>query len=459
MAQADLYGILKAVNDQLSAKGSTIAARKDLDSAPHDLRISATDLIKEINIQLQDVKLMGSSSKSVIINSYGYNKDEGRTNRSDAIRALEDFGRGSGFTAAQSQIIKDLAEEYCTNVLEFIRKRAGKNYSVEIISGGGTEYTVRISKISDTKESVYNFLTKDKDAPLGVAKGILRNKLNNSFKKLGNVRENFELHLGHITGVAELQSMRAMSQVNLALESAGTTVIKDLMKLEVLSKFKQLGNPEFAKSFEFSGALLRPESAASNLTQSGYEKTQLTEVKNAIKAVVEANKDWANQRGSDSVIDALTKDLIKTIKSNTKVPVKTSVKNLSINAAPTSAKMERVVERKVRKLNNKVGQLGLNAPQPSLSIRALIPMLNQRLPEYVKANMGHQGRLNNRTGRFAESTEIVDIDGDYVTYSYMLSPYQVFESQGSRDPRPLIEMSIRQMALGIIKSKFSLRRV
>lgn len=459
MAQADLYGILKAVNDQLSAKGSTIAARKDLDSAPHDLRISATDLIKEINIQLQDVKLMGSSSKSVIINSYGYNKDEGRTNRSDAIRALEDFGRGSGFTAAQSQIIKDLAEEYCTNVLEFIRKRAGKNYSVEIISGGGTEYTVRISKISDTKESVYNFLTKDKDAPLGVAKGILRNKLNNSFKKLGNVRQNFELHLGHITGVAELQSMRAMSQVNLALESAGTTVIKDLMKLEVLSKFKQLGNPEFAKSFEFSGALLRPESAASNLTQSGYEKTQLTEVKNAIKAVVEANKDWANQRGSDSVIDALTKDLIKAVKSNTKVPVKTSVKNLSINAAPTSAKMERVVERKVRKLNNKVGQLGLNAPQPSLSIRALIPMLNQRLPEYVKANMGHQGRLNNRTGRFAESTEIVDIDGDYVTYSYMLSPYQVFESQGSRDPRPLIEMSIRQMALGIIKSKFSLRRV
>lgn len=459
MAQADLYGILKAVNDQLQEKGSTDKLRKELDSAPHELRVSANDLIREINIQLQDVRLTGAGTKAAVVNSYGYNFGAGRTDRAFANERLQELADTTGFTSKQQQIIRELAEEYCANVLKYIRERAGNNYSVEIVAGGGTEYTVRISKISEIKETVYDFLTKKEAAPLGRAKSVLRNKLATSFKNLGNVRQNFELHLGHITAVSEVQAFRAMSQVNLALESAGTTIIKDLMKLEVLSKFKQLGNPEFAKSFELKGALLRPESAASNLTQSGYEKAQLNEVRNAIKAVVEANKDWANQRGSDSVIDALTKDLIKTVKSNTKVPVKTSVKNLSINAAPTSAKMERVVERKVRKLNNKVGQLGLNAPQPSLSIRALIPMLNQRLPEYVKANMGHQGRLNNRTGRFAESTEIVDIDGDYVTYSYMLSPYQVFESQGSRDPRPLIEMSIRQMALGIIKSKFSLRRV
>lgn len=101
------------------------------------------------------------------------------------------------------------------------------------------------------------------------------------------------------------------------------------------------------------------------------------------------------------------------------------------------------------------------------SITNLQAILNQKLAEQIKKNMGKglaKSILNYRSGRFANSVKVDNIslsrDGKLeVFYSYMRYPYQTFEpgfKQGypeSRDPRLLISKSIRQLATDIVINK------
>ena len=78
-------------------------------------------------------------------------------------------------------------------------------------------------------------------------------------------------------------------------------------------------------------------------------------------------------------------------------------------------------------------------------------------------------RLVYRTGRFAESARITDITYTpqgypSIGYTYMKYPYQTFEpgfAQGSedRDPRKLIDRSIRELAVQFTLGRFYTRRV
>ena len=102
------------------------------------------------------------------------------------------------------------------------------------------------------------------------------------------------------------------------------------------------------------------------------------------------------------------------------------------------------------------------------SVTAMMGMLNQRINEKVKENMGDP-RLNNRTGAFAASVRITDVTKTpqgfpSVGYTYEKNPYQTFEigyAQGSqdRDPRKLIDLSIRQLAAEMALGRLYTRRV
>ncbi len=80
--------------------------------------------------------------------------------------------------------------------------------------------------------------------------------------------------------------------------------------------------------------------------------------------------------------------------------------------------------------------------------------------------------LENRTGRFADSIEVVDITQTQkgfpsIGYTYQKDPYQVFEdgtgqppwANGNRDPRSIIDKSIREIAAQFAIGRFYTRRV
>lgn len=106
--------------------------------------------------------------------------------------------------------------------------------------------------------------------------------------------------------------------------------------------------------------------------------------------------------------------------------------------------------------------------ESAISLLRFISLMNQKLPQTVAKNMGDPA-LNIRTGRFASSvrvTEVVPTTKGFpsVGYTYMKNPYQTFEQgfkQGNpdRDPRKLIDRSIREIAAQLVTVRLYTRRV
>ena len=100
----------------------------------------------------------------------------------------------------------------------------------------------------------------------------------------------------------------------------------------------------------------------------------------------------------------------------------------------------------------------------------LMALINAKLPQTVAGNMG-EPRLVNRTGRFAGSARVTNITATpqgypSIGYSYETNPYGVFEkssgtrfASADRDPRTLIDASIREIATQLIAGRFYTRRI
>jgi len=100
----------------------------------------------------------------------------------------------------------------------------------------------------------------------------------------------------------------------------------------------------------------------------------------------------------------------------------------------------------------------------------LIGLINKDLPNTVRKNMQAPG-LENQTGRFAESvrlTDVIQTPKGYPSfgYTYQKNPYQVFEmgrgqtpwASPERDPRKVIDRSIREIAAQFAIGRFYTRR-
>ena len=105
------------------------------------------------------------------------------------------------------------------------------------------------------------------------------------------------------------------------------------------------------------------------------------------------------------------------------------------------------------------------------SLAPLLALLNAKLPQEVASNMGPPG-LEYQTGRFASSVRITDVNRTpqgypSIGYTYQKDPYQDFEvgtgspryATNDRDPRKLIDRSIREIAAEFALGRFYTRRV
>jgi hypothetical protein len=470
MAQGDLYRLLRQISEEVHK--NTTVLRDEMEAWTHYLDVSADDVTKQVFIQLRDIELKQRGQQG-ITRTYGYTvKNE--MSREDATSALSEIGEGTSFSEDAKTAIKAACNAYAENVYNLLQSAKGSSFQVDKVKGNNTNYTLKITPLGTANANVYKFLTKGK--VLEIAKTRLKRELNLLYskylkkvlpKRQIDVRKEVFFHLGHITAVSEVQASKAITSLQSAIKDVETKwnvagLAESLINYEMLSKFSSLGNPEFTKDFDSKVAYVRPESEASNLTQSGYEKEVLNRVRAAFKKIIDANPSWAEQGGSDSVVDAIGKSLMQTAaKRGAKVQG-----NIKINSKSNKSTIQDKIKSKERKITQKIGSIGaedykqVQTSTPTVNLKSLIPVLNMRLPEFVRANMGQGGRLVNRTGRFAESSKIIDISEDAtISYTYMRYPYGVFEQDRARDPRPLIEQSIRELARGLIQEKFNTRRV
>ena len=99
---------------------------------------------------------------------------------------------------------------------------------------------------------------------------------------------------------------------------------------------------------------------------------------------------------------------------------------------------------------------------------ALKELIQAQLAERLLDNMKLPA-LRNRTGRFRRSAQVQNVmvgprGGTEVQYTYMKDPYSTFEPGGNmgstdRDPRRLIDKSIREAAAHLALGRFYTRRL
>tara|TARA_R110001599_G_scaffold61230_2_gene169997 strand:+ start:2370 stop:3770 length:1401 start_codon:yes stop_codon:yes gene_type:complete len=215
-------------------------------------------------------------------------------------------------------------------------------------------------------------------------------------------------------------------------------------------------------------------------------KKEKTDWKKIKPDLVKAIKDWAlkseiaGKKGSKSIIEntvtAITLNVATSFESK---------KNLKVDLVSKNRKTRKKSKASITKKSNfspkskSVAKVRLTgAPQRSKTTRGvssyplqLIALLNRDLPNRIRNNMTEPS-LVNRTGRFSESVKVTDIiktprGYPSIGYTYQRDPYEVFEmgngdprwATRSRDPRKLIDRSIREVASQYALGRFYTRRV
>jgi len=219
-------------------------------------------------------------------------------------------------------------------------------------------------------------------------------------------------------------------------------------------------------------AILSSQDARLNLEEGDIEKAALGELRKAVEAEYAT---LLKQKGSKTLYEATEQHLNSTLASsrNTKYNGKKSSKPVS-----NKSKSKAAPQKKGKEINNSVKVVtgaGAISPKKRKTANksrasdqlAMIAKMNTQLPKTVAANMTDP-RLNYRSGRFSKSVKITDITQTpqgfpSIGYTYDKFPYQTFEkgfAQGSveRDPRRLIDASIRELAIQFAIGRFYTRR-
>lgn len=186
------------------------------------------------------------------------------------------------------------------------------------------------------------------------------------------------------------------------------------------------------------------------------------------------NIDISQLKGSPTLVqdaEALVMSTISDFKKNKNIRIYSENK-----AKPTPTKTRSSYKSKQVKSANLSNRKRLRQANPyidkqeqePLNYFSFLAILDKRLPATVMKNMEYPA-LENRTGRFANSVKAVDVirtpkGFPSIGYTYQMDPYQIFEPGGrmgstERDPKRLIDRSIREIASEYAMMRFYTRRV
>ena len=286
---------------------------------------------------------------------------------------------------------------------------------------------------------------------------------------------------GHIEGEGILES-----RVRDAIDTAFNDTYGKRAKKEVLeSNLDALGmDLDFVRDDKKNTHQIKVQSKVENRTTGFLSGDQKRELRQQLRRAIERLNDSTpitGLKGSRSIEE------VEELKINQRVlqefAKKTNIKTSKIvkpKLEKRSAKLSGS-KRKNKVVNGKIAAVAV--PRAKMKQRkpaskgipgsplALIGLINKRLPDTVRKNMNPPA-LENRTGRFVDSIKLTDITKTpqgfpRIGYTYAKNPYQVYEmgvgsapwATPERDPRKLIDRSIREIAAQFAIGRFYTRRV
>jgi len=216
---------------------------------------------------------------------------------------------------------------------------------------------------------------------------------------------------------------------------------------------------------------LKEESAFQNQGDASGERAILRALTKEVRSVLK-NVDFFNQRGSSSAMDIVS---FRIMDAAVKKGGKSRGKRSLVQDSDSVSKIKIASSTKTSSQKESVG---LKVPQaktsPATNLNRnwlqLLPMINSRLTDIVAKNM-NSPRLNFRTGRLAQSAKVVNVEQTpqglpSFVFDYERDPYDVFDrtlgrspwNTPQRDPRALVDVSVREIVREMAIGRFFTRR-
>ena len=307
-------------------------------------------------------------------------------------------------------------------------------------------------------------LSKATPAVIRSIEGVLNETSNVKSKSLWNLNHK------HLEGIIETQVRDAINNALIGEEEITKKHLTAFMKKNKISL-------EVIRDTRSNTAHVSLGSQRENSKEGGISGARKQKLQKALlKAIkqLDSNIPIAELPGSDSFVEIFEKKVVtKTLdpfrgKKNVKVSkaskTKHSKKTHTIKVTPA---VKAAASLRRRKSIKAAAAKKAPAAQPL----QLLAMINAKLPATVRKNM-NSPMLVNRTGTFAESVKLTDISKTpkgfpSIGYTYDKSPYGVFEmgngdprfATPERDPRRIIDQSIREIAAHLAIGRFFTRRV
>lgn len=475
MAKKDLNVIVKNITKQIE---SNSGLRNELNTFKHEYSVSSAELFLEAKYQLGDlIKTIGSPSVTEV------------KRRLTVLKTLVDE-----YVAG----LYDAFKAYKGSAKIVFRRGSDRNSFIILVTGGltakgnktdvfGVINNKRTSKLlpqlrANILEQVFiSYKEENLDRALYGAKTVDeatgRETRSGGLFQLGHEKQ------GSISVRRKAEILRSLSTKQGAREIlSGTSLSKEIQASIVLSVNTYAKGEAGALLKEFTSILkVNEESARRNQSDSSKEKRFLNNLKNEVRHYLLNELDLFNAKSSSSAADIFISRVEEPlVKMGAKVSRKKKVK--SSKTSSDSGKVYGRVTSSSSKESMKGSPIQLPMDQTkdisssrtrseaSRNWSSLLPIINIKLPEKVANNM-RSPRLNFRTGKLASSAEVVAIETTRQGYpsfvfDYERDPYDVFDrikgrspwNTPERDPRNLVDVSLREILRELAVERFYTRR-
>lgn len=488
MSTSDTLAFLTKLHDSLDknkAKGATQIYRNLVaNKRVHIFRFSSKEMANQMKIELEMDTNFGTLTQKdrQVINSKA---EEMHSELAIELRRLETFS--SKYRETKNTLYFRFDEN--TETGKVITLRSGRTIDVD-----PTDIFEKVK--SAYRPALKNFFTGVQDhlrstTEVNPETGRMRHRaLRTDSGKVRKAPGKY-FHAGHEKGAGIFESyLRDVFEGIAGSAGLDTEVVKDDVAHVLGAKTLLLLIRDDAKdthTIKIESAYLNTLAKEGGLDVASLKNQLKKELLAAIDKVAEAEKlgkGIEGLKGSDSILEkkkkqALTKIVapfkkLKYVKVTTKRDLrvksssytrKKSVKGPRVTSVPFAISGKGITASKGSKSTSRgSGESAASAPLQ------MIAQINKELPNVVRNNM-RQPALVNRTGTFAESVKVTDVQQTpkgfpSIGYTYKKDPYEVFEmgSEGNwatpeRDPRRLIEGSIREIAANMAMGRFYMRRV
>jgi hypothetical protein len=305
-------------------------------------------------------------------------------------------------------------------------------------------------------------------------------------KKDPSVRHGGLLQLGHLEGFAVVQKraqdiaskVKKTHRVNI-----GTGTLSKFISTRAASISALKGQFELEVEIDLNNVVLGSDEF---FLDNQYKEEENTILESLKEEFFSEKQKWLDQRGSDSFKDVSLEvgynELIDKLNSSFsskraevkyvrgKKAIKTDKSPSSVTKKITATASVTKSNTKGEKLSNTSKKVRKNTSSATTNWSSLLPIINSKLTPRVIANM-RLPSLVNRTGRFAQSAEVVRIEetregSPSFVFNYERDPYDVFDrtlgrapwNTPERDPRALVDKSVREIVREMAIGRFYTRR-